>query len=78
MTMSYGFQSPKKCTMESSNGRGSSHTKSSIISQQHCFVGRDKQIQPTPHPCKCKRVQALPTLCNFLRIGNKVIKGERS
>ncbi len=49
-----------------------------LFPQQHCFVGHNKQIQPTPHPCKCKQAQALPSLCGFPRTRNRVIKGEGS
>jgi hypothetical protein len=43
--------------------------------QQNCFVDYGKQIWPTPHPCKCKQAQALPTLCNFPRMGTKGTRG---
>jgi len=42
-----------------------------LFPQQHHFVGHHKQIWSTPHPCKCKQVQALLTLWGFPRTGIK-------
>ncbi len=61
--------------MVNSNGGGLGHIESNNVSQRHCFVGHSLQIRPTPHPCKCKQIQAQPTLCNFLRTGNNVTRG---
>jgi hypothetical protein len=49
-----------------------------VFFPQHRFLICDKQIQPTPHPCKHKEAQALPTLYGFLRMENMCTKGGRS